>query len=214
MTYSIHRKTLSVCAVSILALTVATGDAYAQATEFHIEAQPLSTALLDFYEQSGVTVAAPQGLVANKLAPAVYGEMEADAALGLILSESGLKSAKLPSGAYTITLETVEVTDEQSAPFRLAQVDQGETPGRLIQTESGGSNAGLNDTIIVTGTNIPGIANSASPVFAIRQGSDQSIWENYASRVYSNSTCEFCGRGIGRHGRGRKWRCWGWRESH
>lgn len=164
MTYSIHRKTLSVCAVSILALTVATGDAYAQATEFHIEAQPLSTALLDFYEQSGVTVAAPQGLVANKLAPAVYGEMEADAALGLILSESGLKSAKLPSGAYTITLETVEVTDEQSAPFRLAQVDQGETPGRLIQTESGGSNAGLNDTIIVTGTNIPGIANSASPV--------------------------------------------------
>ena len=90
-------------ATLLLALTLA--PAVAQETEFNIEAQPLAKALLEFNEQSGLTVAARRDLVADKTAPAVHGEMEPEVALGRILSGTGLKSTQLASGGYTITVD-------------------------------------------------------------------------------------------------------------
>ena len=53
-------------AASLLALSFAAGNAYAEEQHFDIEAQPLAKALLEFNEQSGLTVAAPRELVADK----------------------------------------------------------------------------------------------------------------------------------------------------
>ena len=91
----------------LLALTLA--PAVAQETEFNIEAQPLAKALLEFNEQSGLTVAARRDLVADKTAPAVHGEMEPEVALGRILSGTGLKLTQLSSGGYTITVDAADL---------------------------------------------------------------------------------------------------------
>ena len=111
-------------AASLLALSLAAGNAHAEQQQFDIEAQSLAKALLEFNEQSGLTVAAPRELVADKQAPAVRGEMEPEEALDKILSGSGLKSNELSTGAYTITLASSEVTEPAPQPFRVAQLDQ------------------------------------------------------------------------------------------
>ena len=94
-------------ATLLLALTLA--PAVAQETEFNIEAQPLAKALLEFNEQSGLTVAARRDLVADKTAPAVHGEMEPEVALGRILFGTGLKLTQLSSGGYTITVDAADL---------------------------------------------------------------------------------------------------------
>ena len=94
-------------AALLLALTLA--PAVAQETEFNIEAQPLAKALLEFNEQSGLTVAARRDLVADKTAPAVHGEMEPEVALERILSGTDLKSTQLSSGGYTITADAADL---------------------------------------------------------------------------------------------------------
>jgi outer membrane receptor protein involved in Fe transport len=163
MTRTKSRKFILTGAASLLALSLASGAAYAQKTEFDIEAQPLAKALLDFNEQSGLTVAAPRDLVVDKRSPAVQGEMEPEEALEKILSGSGLKSNELPTGAYTVTLASAEVTEPAPQPFRVAQLDQGDAVRELSDRDEVDEEA-RQDVIVVTGTNIRGIAPDSSPV--------------------------------------------------
>ena len=155
-------------AVSLLALTFTAGNAYAQETEFDIEAQPLAKALLAFNEQSGLTVAAPRDLVEGKSAPAVRGEMEPEEALDKILFGSGLKSNEVPTGAYTITLASADATEPSPAPFRVAQLDQ-EDDTRKIGARDEGDEESVQDVIIVTGSNIRGSQNLSSPIFSFNR---------------------------------------------
>lgn len=161
MTKTTTRKFTLTGAASLLALTLAAGNAAAEEQQFDIEAQPLAKALLAFNEQSGLIVAAPRDLVANKSAPAVRGEMEPEEALGKILSGSGLKSTELSTGGYTITLASVDATESGPRPFRVAQVTQQETIRDV--GGQGEDEESVQDTIIVTGTNIRGIAPASSP---------------------------------------------------
>ena len=75
MTRTKHRQLTLTGAASLFALSLATGSAYAQEKEFNIEAQPLAKALLDFNEQSGLTVAAPRELVADDGAHRAVGRL-------------------------------------------------------------------------------------------------------------------------------------------
>lgn len=168
MTRSKSRKFTLTGAASLLALSLATGAAYAQETEFDIEAQPLAKALLDFNEQSGLTVAAPRDLVADKLSPAVRGEMEPEEALEKILSESGLKSNELATGAYTITLASAEVTEQTPTSFRVAQLDP-EEDVRGVDLSDEDEGEARQDVIVVTGTNIRGVSPDSSPSFTVRR---------------------------------------------
>ena len=160
MTKTPSRKITLTGAASLLALSLAAGSAYAQEKDFDIEAQPLAKALLGFNEQSGVTVAAPRDLVADKRSSAVYGEMEPQEALEKILSGSGLQSTELSTGAYTITLASAEVTEPTSAPFRVAGLGQEDGVGRIGRDEDNDADEErVEDTIVVTGTNIRGVEN-------------------------------------------------------
>lgn len=163
MTRTTSRKFTLTGAASLLALSLASGAAYAQEKDFDIEAQPLAKALLDFNEQSGLTVAAPRDLVADKRSPAVQGEMEPEEALEKILAGSGLKSTELPTGAYTITLASAEVTEPTPAPFRVAQLDQ-EEGVREVEPRNDEDEEARQDVIVVTGTNIRKSGPSASPI--------------------------------------------------
>jgi outer membrane receptor protein involved in Fe transport len=69
---------------------------------FHIEAQPLSQALLEFSRQADVIVTAQSELVRDKRAPQVRGELTPTAALSRLLRGSGLEASFTASGAITI----------------------------------------------------------------------------------------------------------------
>lgn len=164
-------------ATLLLALTLA--SAVAQETEFNIEAQPLAKALLAFNDQSGRTVAAPHELVADKSAPAVRGEMEPEEALDRILAGTGLKSTELPGGGYTISLVSNEATEPgkfqpASNPVLMAQNQTSAPQNRTTRQKP----KSLSDEevpleveeIIVTGTNIQGVAPvGAKPIVFDRE---------------------------------------------
>jgi outer membrane receptor protein involved in Fe transport len=89
------------------ALLLGTGHAATQSQTqapraFHIAAQPLSQALLEFSRQADVIVTAPSGLVRDKRAPEVRGELTPGAALSRLLRGSGLEASFTASGAITI----------------------------------------------------------------------------------------------------------------
>ena len=140
-----------------------TATAHAEAQEFDIAAQDLSTALLEFGEQSGVNVAAPRELVRDKRAPAVRGEMEPEEALQKILSGSGLQMSEQSGGGYSITLASAEV--ESPEPFRVAQLDQEDDVRGVASDEEGRTDPERReDVIVVTGTSIRGVVPDSAPV--------------------------------------------------
>ena len=162
MTMTNTKKLTLTGAVSLFTLSLAAGSAAAEDVRFDIEAQPLAKALLAFNEQSGRTVAAPRELVANKNAPAVRGEMEPEAALQMLLSGAGLKVTELPTGAYTVTLAYADDMESGSRPFRTAQIAEEDAVREIGEPNDGDEQE--YDTIIVTGTNIRGLAPESSPV--------------------------------------------------
>lgn len=174
-------------AASAIALSVAVPPAIAQEkVDFEIERQPLARALLEFSEQSGLTVAAPSDLVSGRVAPAVEGDMEPAEALGRLLAGSGLRMSVLPNGALTVAAAEgerrplgVRASSNESATERvqLARL-QGETV-----TDAGADaeeQRTLTDreqrqaTVIVTGTNIRGVAPASAPVLSFDVGDIQS----------------------------------------
>ncbi len=165
---------------ALLALSLASGAAPAQETEFNIEAQPLVKALLAFNDQSGRTVAAPHQIVADKSAPAVRGEMEPEEALDRILAGTGLKSTELPGGGYTISLVSTDATG--LGKFQLASspvlMAQNQTSSRQTSSEASSRSdesivmaegTELLDVIVVTGTNIRGADPVGSKVIVLQR---------------------------------------------
>ena len=129
----------------LLALTLA--PAVAQETEFNIEAQPLAKALLEFNEQSGLTVAARRDIVADKTAPAVHGEMEPEAALERILSGTDLKLTQLSSGGYTITVDAADLGKYRSgrSPVPMARNQIVAAQGQTAASRSEATRSGRSD---------------------------------------------------------------------
>lgn len=156
-------------AASIIAVAAASGAAAAQdaPTDFNIEEQALSKALLDFSEQSGMPVAAPIALVDGKVAPAVSGEMAPEQALAELLSGSGLEYQATPSGgAYTVVLAVAEEEEvSEPAPFRVAEQVSEESAVEQVEDRGDEDEVAVQDLIVVTGTNIRGVKQEFSPLF-------------------------------------------------
>ncbi|PHZ85107.1 TonB-dependent receptor domain-containing protein [Paremcibacter congregatus] len=102
MKKNIFCKNILTSTVSVVALLMTAGTAQAE-ENFNISAQPLAKALLEFNQQSGLTVAAPSDLIVGKKGVAVRGEMGPEEALIQILSGSGLKLSQASTGAYLVT---------------------------------------------------------------------------------------------------------------
>ena len=136
-------------AAAFVALSIPLGSAQAQPKYFDISAQPLGAALLEFGEQSGVSVAAPRSLVEGKTAPAVKGKMEPAEALDRLLEGSDLKSNETPTGAFTIDLAKLEMGGNATAPVRI-QMAQAEVSTDTAQAEGPADAEFVMDQIIVT----------------------------------------------------------------
>lgn len=137
---------------SLMALTVAVGTAWAQATAtFDIAAQPLDEALIAFSEQSGVIVMAASALTKGRRGVAVTGELTPRAALRRMLAGSGLSMRDDGHGALMLTQAAPAAPPDQDADDR----KQAEEPeDREIELEE----------MVVTGTNIRGVVNPTTPV--------------------------------------------------
>lgn len=137
---------------AVFMLSLVSGSLYAQDNnnrqEFDIDSQPLSKALHQFSEQTKLIVLASGDVVRGRVSTNVEGEYLPLEALALMLADSGVD---------------YEVKDAETLLIR----------ARAESEESGGSNekekkADQKDKeveeIIVTGTQIRGIQNSASPL--------------------------------------------------
>ena len=121
-----HRVPLRVLALAGLALSfllamVAPGVAQdSPPVAIDLPAQPLGQSLVDLAGQTGVTIVAPDALVAGKAAPAVSGNLTPEEALRRLLAGSGL-STRIGEGGAIIVTEAPSDQPE-SGPARLAPI--------------------------------------------------------------------------------------------
>ena len=113
------------------------------ARRFEIAAGPLERSLPEFARQSGLQILYPSALVAGRRSPAVSGDLAPEAALTLLLRDSGL-------------------TYRQSRPTVFVLVDP------TARAEANGIDAVELDEVVVTGTYLRG-ADSPSPVTVLTQ---------------------------------------------
>ena len=124
---------------------------------FQIEAQPLSTALTKFAEQSDIVVMAPGHLVNGKRAPSIEGVLSPADALDKLLQGTGLAANRDASGAIFLAAQVQEqVQVEEIEPSDRQVADEAELEA---------------DEIIVTGTNIRGIYPDTQPILTFDRGS-------------------------------------------
>lgn len=118
----IHRP-LAVAAAAALLCAVSPA-ALAQTIQFDQPAQALASALTQFGQRAGLTIMAPQALVAGRQAPALRGPHTAQSGLAALLANSGLEAV---IQARVVTLR------QRPAP----------TPAEASAQPSAGANAGV-----------------------------------------------------------------------
>ena len=137
---------------SVLTLTTlaqAVTDQKIQTTTFDIPAQPLAKALVMFSQQSKVTIIAPTSVTKGLRSHAVLGDLLNTEALKTILGDTALEIREHADGSIVL----VQMKKNNKVPAAEIQMDQTEVE--------------VLETIVVTGTNIRGAHNPASPLVVI-----------------------------------------------
>ncbi|KDA00739.1 TonB-dependent receptor [Hyphomonas oceanitis] len=197
-------------AASAIVLSFAVAPAAAQETvDFDIKRQPLARALLDFSEQSGLTVAAPSDLMNGKTSPAVEGDMGPTEALDRLLAGSGLKLVALPNGALTIVMAEAEsrplgtkasLGRGAASRVQLAQLQDrtvsDASPATLAQdeAEADADREKRQATVIVTGTTIRGVVPASAPVLSFDVSDIQSAGVVSVEEFFATLPQNFNGR--------------------
>jgi iron complex outermembrane receptor protein len=151
--------------------------AYAQTlVHFDLPAQPLSRSLRAIGTATNMDVGFSASEVAGLLAPALKADLTVDGALTRVLAGTGLRPRHLDD--HTIVIGSAESPRTASAEVKLSSIkapeagpyDQLNTPPTETPGDSTDNASPSNerkkelDEIIVTGTNIRGVTNSASPI--------------------------------------------------
>ena len=184
-------------AVSAIALAVASHAALAQQNaekiRFNIEAQPLSSAIVELSAQGGTAVLAQGNILDGIDAPAIEGVMTAEEALVRLIAGGGLVYEVTPSDTLIVRRpEDVAGSAEgasnhvKPSPLQLAQIatapqrqkgTDGPNDMQLASADldDGGDEELYMEQMVVTGTLIRGAAPAGSPVFVIdRQEIDRT----------------------------------------
>jgi iron complex outermembrane recepter protein len=170
---SILVRAVGTAAATLLLL----GGAWARAVEaapafFDIGPQSLATALDEFARQSHEQLLFAPEIVASRRSPGVHGTMEPEAALRLLLKDSGLSYSMTPAGTYLVGSSAsafeqaaanpatqsspAEASKEggkkSSQDFRLAQVAQATTGPQVGEGKSEEKKSAVVEEVVVTGT--------------------------------------------------------------
>ena len=143
--------------------------------EFHIEAKSLGDALDDFVEQTGLMVLFPRELADVEGMNPVIGSFSASDALDQLFSGTSFSGGLTKSGAIFIAQNKTSREEEMASGnlkkgllasvaafvFGGAQAQDVETVDDNAQSDE----AQAEDVIVVTGTNIRGVENLATPSF-------------------------------------------------
>lgn len=116
----------------------------------NIQAQSLASALTQLGRQTGTEVIFSPSVVAGKSAPAVRGNMSPDAAITQLIRGTGLRVRRTDQGSFVIEPVPDVIGDASNAAPSLPDLDEN-------QRDSG-------QEVIVTGTNIRGVAPAGSPI--------------------------------------------------
>lgn len=92
---------LGICGTGVT-VTVPAAAQEQEVRSYAIAAQPLSSALLDFAEQSGLEILFDARLSADQTVGALFGDYSVEQALALLLAETGLGYSRADSGAITL----------------------------------------------------------------------------------------------------------------
>lgn len=163
-------------AVALAGASSVADEALDEVSTFDIEPQPLADALLEFSQQADIQIVMVSATVKDIDAGGIVGERTNREALELLLDDQALRY--MQHDDRTVSIQTDAVTEDSasgkyqptssSALSSLAQTSapqKQETP--ISQTNSNTRDTGQSiplDEIIVTGTNIRGIAPESSPV--------------------------------------------------
>lgn len=160
-----------------LATTFWCAGTYAQTlVHFDLPAQPLSRSLNAIGTATNTDVGFSASQVAGLLAPALNANLTVDGALTRVLAGTGLRPRHLDD--HTIVIASAESPRTASAEVKLSSIkaleaepyDQLNTPRTEAKGDPTDNAPPSNDRkkeldeIIVTGTNIRGVTNSASPI--------------------------------------------------
>ncbi|PQA87189.1 TonB-dependent receptor [Hyphococcus luteus] len=177
------KNRLAVC-VSAFALGVLPVAAHAEAPDndapqngeqvkrrYDIPAQPLADALIVFSAQSGETILADPKLTAGRRSKTVRGEFAAPEALSRLLGDASLKARPGATRGFVVTANASAALLPVSAGAR--GFAGGEQPIETTDDDAGDRNASParngrparrnRDEVVVTGTNIRGVAPDSSP---------------------------------------------------
>ena len=138
----------SAAALSFAAVLTAPAYADTPPKNVSVEAQPLSDAIFDLSQQTGATIFVNDRLVRGKTSNSISGSYTAETGLASLLEGSGLTYRENGDGAYVVVQRVARVAETAPAIGP-------------VQEEEPVPDA---DTIIVTGTNIRGVAPASSPV--------------------------------------------------
>ncbi len=137
---------------SIAALALAAPQALAQSAagtqNVQLAEQPLGDALIKLSRQFGVTVLVDERLVQGRTAPAISGQKSLDSALDALLAGTGLKVDGSEPGTLVVKQAAVDFN----------------TPRIQPQPTGFGSDPLIDETIVVTGTNIRGLVPESTPL--------------------------------------------------
>jgi len=173
-----HFEGRAITVTVLWALLLAAGAPTAQAEgleevrEFHIEAQALDAALIEFSEQADLQLMVPTELVTGRHSPGISGEYAGTVALAALLDDYGLSFTAVGADTVAVSRHGEDNTEGKSQPTSrqvlMAQNQasaEGNQTNRRAETESDEDEEKRPiEEIVVTGTNIRGIAPDSSPM--------------------------------------------------
>lgn len=176
----IKRTALSMASIIALSTGIVATPVYAQANtprEISVQAMPLDDAINAIADQSGTQIVIYSEDSEGLSAPALSGTYTAEQALDTILQDTTLEYRRIndrtiavgPPSRFSVAEASATQPSSQSEelavePFRVAQVDQTEVVQEIDSDEEGrNGDIRIEDVIVVTGTNIRGIAAESSP---------------------------------------------------
>ena len=164
-------KPWALTGAAVIAMTTASANAQgAGEIEFDIEAKPLADALTEFGLQSDVEVLFNSAELNGKRTDGLEGQYASEEAIEILLNDTGVNYIQNADGTLLVgnlNVQKASLGGEANVirSFRVAQLDQ-ENDVREVDAPNrqGDDDEKEYDTIIVTGTNIRGIAPESSPV--------------------------------------------------
>ena len=152
--------------VVLLAPAAMAATAPSQAYEFQIAAGSLDAALASYARVTHRQLLYTSALVAGRRNPSVRGKFTADEALARLLAGSGIVSRRAGNAFVLVqTSRTAQIVPRATAPRADSRTPQGRPGARRAQSDAPAEAA--NDEIVVTGTNIRGLSEGASPVITL-----------------------------------------------